>query len=260
MRVLVDVGNTFIKWALEDPAAPPGTSMQIGEPIRTEDGIEPLMRAAEDIAQPTSVFISSVGSREITRWLLNECVAAWSIRPVIVVVQKNAFGIRNRYSDPEQMGVDRWVALVAARELCPHDDVVVVDAGTAITVDSLSREGEFVGGLIMPGAALARRALLDRTARIDDGFEDRKDQLDPFGRDTGECVHHGAQFAAVGGVRAAISSVEQRFGRDVRLILCGGGADMLERHLGRPAQLEPQLVLHGLSIMSRRQSAVGDER
>ncbi|MDX1594177.1 MAG: type III pantothenate kinase, partial [Gammaproteobacteria bacterium] len=163
MTLLVDAGNSRVKWGhYAQGALVPGASVGYDGP-----GLEAnLENALGAIAPPARVLLCTVAddaaSRRLVRWLRNR----WPAPVAQVVPGRRGCGVRNAYAEPERLGADRWAALVGARAAFPGRPLCVVDAGTAVTVDALDEQGVHAGGLIVPGLALARGTLAERTGRI----------------------------------------------------------------------------------------------
>lgn len=166
------------------------------------------------------------------------CREKWQLVPAFARSSAQHAGVTNAYDrDPARLGVDRWLAMIALRELAA--DVCVVDCGTAITIDVLQADGRHLGGYILPGLSMMADSLLRETRRV---------RFDPagivegvsLGRNTGEAVRHGALASVV----ALIESVVR--GRHLRLVLTGGDAARVAAGLSCPHELEPELLLHGL--------------
>jgi type III pantothenate kinase len=153
-------------------------------------------------------------------------------------------GVINGYDRPEQLGADRWAALLAARD--HHDGpCLVVSAGTATTVDFLDVDGVFRGGLILPGLALMRRSLATGTADLPDDAG----TVQPWPTNTADAITSGAMAATV-------AAIERQFllagpGANAVCLLAGGNAAVLRPQLSIPCRLEPDLVLAGLFLASR---------
>lgn len=152
-------------------------------------------------------------------------------------------GVRNGYREPERLGSDRWAALIAARRQ-EHGPCLVVSCGTATTVDALSVDGEFLGGLILPGLALMQRSLSSNTAQL--GME--RGTAQDFPRTTADAIRSGVLQATLGAVRHQFELLQARQGEAVCL-LTGGAADELQAHLDLPLVRVENLVLKGLQII-----------
>ena len=229
--LLLDVGNTAIKWRLThaDCLLTPGGAVT---------DADALLRVIEDQSW-SAVGISSV-VEEPAHHAVVEALGFRQAAPVRVAVsESSSMGVRSSYAVPEEMGVDRWLAMLAAH--CLHEGpVCVIDAGTAITLDLLTADGEHLGGYILPGADLMTRALTNATGRINVAHVDTP-TLEP-GNNTAHCVSVGAWRSALGAVQSVLSDFP-----DHRPLLAGGGASALVE-LGLVAETSPDLVFEGLRL------------
>jgi type III pantothenate kinase len=152
-------------------------------------------------------------------------------------------GVRNGYQQPEQLGSDRWAALIAAWQYV-QGACLVVNCGTATTVDALSAKGEFLGGLILPGVSLMQRSLATNTAQL----IEESGSLQDFPRNTADAIHSGMLRATVGAIRHQFDLLRAREGT-VRCLIDGGSAGVVRAHLGLPSEQLDNLVLRGLQII-----------
>ena len=229
--LLIDQGNTAIKWRMSDASGlrPEGGVVESVEALRAD-------LAAFDWG---AVGLSSVGSDE-TRSALTEMLSAMRAATVFTASSERAcLGLRNSYADPERMGVDRWLAMLAARDAL-EGAFCVIDAGTAVTVDIVAADGQHEGGYILPGPELMRRALMSDTGRIRAEAGVAPD-LAP-GQSTTDCVNAGVWRAACAGVQSVMADHPEH-----RVIVTGGGAAGLLT-LGVTADFRPDLVLQGLWV------------
>ena len=148
----------------------------------------------------------------------------------------------NAYPKPQQLGVDRWLAMLAARA-GNRGPVCVIDAGTAITIDLVSASGQHEGGYILPGVELMRRALTNETGRIQ--VPELASPMTQAGTDSVACVSAGIWHAALGGVQSVLAEHPEH-----APLLTGGSADAL-LELGLNAESRPDLVLEGLRLWLR---------
>ncbi len=153
----VDAGNSRIKWGLWEGRWSRQDSVTTGE-------VPLLADAWAALATPRHMIACSVAGAQVSEWL-----DAWARSQGItlrwVTSQREQCGVRNRYREPAQLGADRWAALIAVRNLV-EGAALVVNAGTAVTIDALTQEGEFLGGLIVPGLDLMADALTRGTAGL----------------------------------------------------------------------------------------------
>jgi type III pantothenate kinase len=160
-----------------------------------------------------------------------------------------ARGIRNGYEDPERLGVDRWLAIIAGYTLSGGAPCCIVDCGSAITIDYVSKGGSHEGGVIAPGLLLMKRALLQDTSEITiQGDADQSAQLVPLGRNTETAVDSGLKFMEAGLIEIALQRYAVKFGEDAELILTGGDAETVNGLIGFESRIIPDLVLDGLAL------------
>jgi type III pantothenate kinase len=141
------------------------------------------------------------------------------------------------------LGSDRWAALVASWHRV-HGACLVVNCGTATTVDALSSEGEFIGGLILPGLDLMHQSMLGNTAQLsaEDGV------LCEYPLNTADAIHSGVLRATLDPIEHQFTILAQKY-TNVRCVLGGGAADRVQPHLALPLDYVDNLVLCGLQII-----------
>jgi type III pantothenate kinase len=157
-------------------------------------------------------------------------------------------GVRNGYAQPQRLGSDRWAALIAAwhdvRGAC-----LVVNCGTATTVDALSIEGEFLGGLILPGLDMMLRSLATGTAQLDETQGSLKD----FPLNTADAIYSGAISATLGAIERQFLLLRSREVR-ARCVLSGGASAKVMLHLSMQFDHVDNLVLRGLQIIGESEA------
>jgi type III pantothenate kinase len=240
MILAIDAGNTRTKWGVFDDK---GMQVALGSVDNIEIALLP------DILREFSGCRRAVGSNvagEAVASRLNLALAALGIPVLWIQSQAVACGVMNGYQQPEQLGTDRWAALIAAWNTY-HMPCVVVNAGTALTVDALSGEGEFLGGLIVPGFGLMRESLVTGTA----GIAVTAGQWRDFPVSTADAVQTGTLTAMAGAVLHMTSLLEMREGRAPHCLLSGGDAELLATALPRPSFLVPNLILLGLVLLEK---------
>lgn len=234
--LLLDVGNSRIKWAQveEGQWLRQGTAGVAEWPA--------LRQAFASLAQPDKILVSNVAGHEVAQQLCAAC-GKWACPVEFITAQIEQCGVRNKYDQPAQLGSDRWAALIAAwqheRAAC-----LVVNCGTATTIDALSDAGEFLGGLILPGMEMMRRGLAAGTAQLAESAGGWRE----FPRNTADAIASGAIQATVG----AIVRQHDFLGvSGARCLLSGGAADSVLPHLGLPLLRVDNLVLQGLQIIGQ---------
>ena len=229
--LLIDVGNTAIKWRL---ASAEGLLDAGG----SASDVSSLCKAIES-EQWSAVGLASVASDAADAELIAALTASGARAVHRATAQATCLGLVSSYAVPERMGVDRWLAMLAAHV---HNEgaLCVIDAGTAVTVDLVSKEGVHEGGYILPGADLMRRALSSETDRIQVGALETP-TIGP-GNNTGACVTAGSWRAVMGAVQSIMAEYPQH-----RALVTGGAADALQ-DLGLAATHSPDLVMEGLRL------------
>ena len=270
MKLLMDIGNRRLKWATATATGLAECSGVLGYEDADDSGLAALAAQLGSLDRPQAVWACCVAHPEIRRAVVEYAHGTWSLQPVFITAQKQQAGIVNGYSDAASLGGDRWAALVAARDLFPRQAVIVVDAGTAVTVDLLDDGGTFHGGVIFPGVYAMRSALGAQTQNIaeniaenianDTTCDDPADSTAPpnaIATDTKEAVASGTLLAVAGGINLAITRQLAALpgGTSCQLIATGGDAEriapLLETAPGIKPNIVPQLVLHGLAVIAR---------
>ncbi len=242
MNLLVDLGNSRIKWAHAGPQL-----WETGAETIPAEGFSALLdRLWGQAAAPERVVVSSVHGQQRQRLLHDWLTRHWAREPQFIRAQTQQLGVTNRYRDPATLGADRWAALIAARQASLAAQCVV-DCGTAVTIDALSAEGEFLGGVILAGLHMARTGLLSDTQGIRsvDGTDDSC-----LARSTGDGVAAGGLFGLAGAIERVVAEQRRVLGADARVLLTGGDAPRLLPLLPGPIAHAPDLVLQGLNIIA----------
>jgi len=236
----VDAGNSRIKWGLWDR----GWLCQ--DSIAKSDA-RLLADAWQVLDRPGYVIASNVAGADVSEWL-NAWARSQGLAVHWVISQPEQCGVRNGYLEPAQLGSDRWAALVAARHLA-GGSALAVNVGTAVTIDALTQEGEFLGGLILPGLDLMAAALARGTAALPLAVG----MIAQFPRTTTDAIASGALHAVCGAIERMERALAER-GSKPQTLVSGGAAQVVISHLGLPARLVPNLVLEGLRVIAGEES------
>ncbi|MEO8998559.1 MAG: type III pantothenate kinase [Rhodanobacter sp.] len=241
MRLLLDLGNTRLKWALQ---VQPTGWLARGVVDWQQDMTPVLELAWVGLPRPTTVSAASVVDSvreaqvaDVTERLF-ACAPSWLRTPA------SACGVRNAYAEPQRLGVDRFLAMVAARA-DGYAPCVVAGAGTALTLDALAADGRHLGGLIAPGPQLMQQSLLDATARV---RPERPGDILELADNTADAVASGCWQAAAALIERFTTRMATRLGATPTLILGGGDAARLAPLLSLPARLSEDGVLRGLAV------------
>ncbi|WP_341765489.1 type III pantothenate kinase [Candidatus Thiosymbion oneisti] len=242
MDLLIDIGNTNLKWTLGASG-----SLEAMRAVRHHGGLPIDLHAAwEQLTPPRQILVSNVGGAEMAKALERVCRSYWDRAPLFVTTEPKACGVTIAYEHPERLGVDRWLALIAAHRIC-RGPVLVVDAGTAITYDLLLGDGSHLGGLITAGIEMMRDRLIagTRIPRIEP-----MESADTWATDTGTAIAVGSIQAPAALAERLFHRLTEQVGKTPQCILSGGDAERLIPALRLPTQHRPDLVLQGLALLS----------
>jgi type III pantothenate kinase len=245
MRLLLDLGNTRLKWALHRD----GDALASGAVAWNENVAETLATAWATLAPPVAVFGASVVDAAREQLVAASVAAAFAREPRWLRTPAEACGVRNAYAEPRRLGVDRFLAMVAART----DDAgpcVLAGVGTALTLDALAADGRHLGGLIAPGPRLMQQSLLGATAQV---RPTHAGAIVEAADNTADAVASGCWLAAAALVERFMTHMTPALGATPALRIGGGDADTLLPLLAAPAQLVHDGVLRGLAAWAAAQ-------
>jgi type III pantothenate kinase len=235
----IDAGNTRIKWGMHD-----GRGWRAAGAIATADSAK-IVDAWSALPRIDGAIASNVAGPDVARNLASSCDARGATLRTISA-QAAQLGVVNGYRDPAQLGADRWAALVAAHA-AGGGHKLVVNAGTALTVDALAADGRFLGGIIVPGPALMRRSLDRGTA----GLRHTEGAYAEFPTSTPDAITSGALQACAGAVVRLAEAMAARGSAPAQVVLSGGAARELADRLPMPHAIHENLVLDGLVLIAR---------
>jgi type III pantothenate kinase len=250
MIVLLDAGNSRFKWCrLQNGVLSRAISREYG----SQDRARAVVAVLETQDKPQRIVVASVLRDDFRDALTTLSTVHLGVTPEFVVPASSAYGVRVAYANPKEFGADRFAALVAARQSL-QAPCIVVDCGTAVTIDALTSSGEHLGGLILPGFELMRRSLIEQTARIN--AVPGSDDYHLFGRSTAQGVRAGTLRALVSAIDRitqdmAVHLIQQCGNGPPKRVLTGGAGAYLLPYLAADYQLEPSLVLQGTAIIAQ---------
>ena len=246
MRLLLDLGNTRIKWAAQAPGAPDFIAR--GAVLHGAGSIADRWPLAEP---PDAVWLCSVTDPSRTEAVVQAVGRAWGVPVHRVASQATGFGVRSAYAEPRRMGADRWAALVGARSL-GSGPVCILDLGTALTGDLLDAQGTHLGGIIAPGRQLLQQSLRGGTAQVitDAPAPAVEEGEAGLGRTTDDCVAWGVTHSVIGCCLRIVGVARARLGADAAVLLTGGDAPWAQPLLPFASRIEPDLVLRGLAVIA----------
>ncbi|MEN9868030.1 MAG: hypothetical protein RL748_3620 [Pseudomonadota bacterium] len=253
--LLIDVGNTRIKWAVAAPGAPLGIWQAQGLLAHTLD--QAAVQAAAKQWQAAKVgvaWIANVAGSILQAQLQASLQQALGPDLAVNWFASSAFaaGLRNGYSEPSRLGCDRFAAAIAARARYPQQAILVANCGTATTLDAISPDGVFMGGMILPGLGTMATSLNRQTAQLPDVDYARQHPqqfLPQLALNTDSAIMSGCIAAQIGAIGQGLSLLRARFG-DALCILSGGAAPIIGAALLEPHQVLDGLVLQGLQVLA----------
>lgn len=242
MIVLVDIGNTRTKYLIEHADGRIERNL-----VDNNDISKSWLMAHWNKAR--QVYIASVKSGTITD-TISDWATGNNINISFTESEKNRYGVTNSYQKPETLGVDRWLTLIGAATLYPRSSAIIIDAGTATTIDVLDENGTHQGGWILSGIDLLLSQLNQNTAKVK--FEVSETSNLSFGRSTSECVNNAAWAATVAMINLGIKEAENNY-QVKHCILLGGNADKLLPFIeskSAKVNILPDLIFEGLKRYS----------
>jgi type III pantothenate kinase len=252
MILAIDAGNSRVKWGWIEHDDAGGTrwasiaTVSLIEFAASSDHINPFSVTHE---HPEQIVISNVAGEGAHQLLVN-WTRIFDAEPLWLRAEAERCGVKNRYERPELLGPDRWAALIAARAL--HNGAcLVVNAGTATTVDMLTADGTFLGGAILPGVELMRFVLHEHTGRLPIQEGTYRDAP----RNTVDAIESGCRHAQAGAVER-IFRVFRDMGGTPLCIVAGGAGRTLVDQLSMPRRYVENLVLDGLARIAVSERAV----
>ena len=245
--LLLDVGNTRLKWGVLDDDNIRRTGHIAHDKIR-ERGLQELTSKLP--RRVDAVFASNVAGTSFATRLSGVVGMHCHCDVRFARSERRGWGVTNSYRQPRRMGVDRWVAMVGAwaetQAAC-----LIVDVGTAVTIDALDDDGIHLGGQIIPGVATMAQSLSSATSNIPLVRASAKrvaNDLEMFGHNTVAAVREGSQNAVVGAIERAVRTLQSN-GHDPTIVLTGGDASRILKSLDEALLHRPHLVLQGLAHM-----------
>jgi type III pantothenate kinase len=246
--LVIDVGNSRMKWAMRGPG---GWTARGALAIQDIGSL--AVREWQNLERPVRAVGVNVAG-EAARVRIEGQLSRWRVPVEWLSATAEAGGVHNSYENPGQLGADRWVSLIAARRraVAAHEAdpraCIVVNAGTAVTIDALDAHGVFRGGLILPGINLMLRALADNTAAL----RRPHGQFQPFPVTTPDALFSGAVQAVCGAIEQMRWQLRND-GGEITCYLAGGSAPDIAPHLAPRVEHVDNLVLEGVLVLALMQ-------
>jgi type III pantothenate kinase len=246
MMLVVDAGRTVLKWAELAGGRLTGITSVVHHGAEPDDWQRPLARLAP---APRRVLVANAAGPAFEERFRAWARERWQLRPEFATAAAERSGLRNAYDDPASLGVDRWLAMLAAwrRAAAP---LVVASAATEFAVDLVDGDGRHRGGCVVPGERLMREALYAQTSGIAAAALEEPAAVEgAFGVNTAGAVQQGARLA----LAALVGRAAQRLGSETRaaprIFVAGSAAEEIAPLVGG-AELAPHLVLEALAHLA----------
>lgn len=246
MLLLIDAGNTRVKWALAAPGAPAGDWLAFGAALHADLDAAAASWPGQHVTHAIVSNVAGAAVRGRLAALLHPIATEW------FASSAERAGLVNGYREPERLGCDRFAAAIGARALAPGQALVVATCGTATTVDALSNDGRFIGGMILPGLALMAGALARNTAQLPQAAPGATPPP-LFADNTNDAIVSGCLSAQAGAIERAVAALG-----GASCILSGGAAPYVAPALKCAHQLVDNIVLVGLHAVALAGTPMGD--
>ncbi len=237
-RLLLDAGNTRLKWAVVE------ASRWLERGSAHYEDLPGCLEAWRRYGPFAACHGVNVAGEEAAQ-AIGRQLGHIGLEPQWLRASAAACGVCNRYQPPERLGADRWAALVGARRRT-RQACLVVSVGTAMTVDALTEAGNFIGGVIVPGLQTMRWALARRTAAVGE----QPGTVRNFPLNTADAVETGTMMALAGTIDRIGARLTEYTATTPLCLLTGGDADSLNPHLAWPTEVVPELVLEGVLALA----------
>jgi type III pantothenate kinase len=246
----IDVGNTRLKWALFERFEPGAQPLQSGAVVHEE--IDDLAANVWSGMPPPSAMLGCIVAGEaVKRRVEEQLEKAWHLSADWIVSGGRQCGLTNGYDYPNRLGADRWAAMIGARFKYGSKPIVVVMVGTAVTVEALTPEGLFLGGLILPGFGLMLEALENGTA----GLRVYPGEVLDFPTNTSDALMSGGANAIAGAVERMVGKLKHYCQETPIVTVTGGAAPKLTPSLSIEHNIDEQLIFDGLLCIAQEQKA-----
>jgi type III pantothenate kinase len=243
--LLVDIGNSSVKWSLLIDGDVKNLSSMSRRYYPENIQADFFLNCWGALSTPVRVVASCVASTKIWYALAQACEQLWSISAEKKISSRESFGLINGYERASDLGSDRWFAMIAAFKE-EATESIVVDCGSATTIDVIDASGSHQGGYILPGLAMMKKSLAINTAEVNVDLKLTNTSLSP-GRTTYDCVDSAILLSTVKLIEAVY---EQQNNNNVRCWLTGGDAELVSELLKIKNVIMPDLVLRGLAYVA----------
>lgn len=247
MILLVDIGNTRLKWAYLE-----NNIFSFGGASRYDDkSLENILATIwKELPLLQQVYIASVAKKKIADNVQDWIKHNYSVTCQFLSSQNNFEKLHNAYRHPQQLGIDRWMSLVACYRNY-QKPFAVFNCGTAVTVDAVDTHGKHIGGLIIPGLELMQQTLVKKTAgcKMQSKLANKTDSL--LAGNTHQAISGGSLYAIAAFIQKLTEELQHELGQNLTCLISGGDARAVFPLLSEKFIYEENLVLRGVEVMAR---------
>jgi type III pantothenate kinase len=244
MILLIDIGNTRLKWATTEGGELSAQQAIVRSNVEYDELATRVLKGIE----PSRIVVSNVAGSTVENAFADALKQRSSASIEFVRSTAAACGVVNAYPQPERLGTDRWMSVIAAHHLVGA--ACVATFGTAMTIDAVIADGKHLGGVIVPGPQLMVDSLLTNTSDIAARSIGGQIANDLFADNTLGAIHQGALYACAALVEKAYAMSAQRMNAKPTLILSGGAGEQVAKALTIPHRFVSDLVLRGLALVA----------
>jgi type III pantothenate kinase len=243
--LLVDAGNSRLKWS--ELSGSGVLSTQYAQAYGDRPALAVFIDLLERYPKVTHITLVHVLTQLFADSIQTLCtergIALHKVRS-----KAQGYGIQSGYQEPTRLGTDRFVGLVAAHQLARPQPCIVIDCGTAVTLDAIDTQGQHLGGVIFPGLQLSADALIARAqGKLSVAFDENMTVLADH---TSQAIGSGCLFALVGAIEGISARMQTAFTQPAKRILTGGDATNLQPWLQGDYQIETDLLMQGLRYIT----------
>ena len=242
MKLLLDIGNSSVNWALEE-----GGQFTLDGAFRYDkNNLDKNLQDKLSLLQtPTKILLANVAGNKVFASLDAWVKQHWQLECWQPSVSAEFNQLKNSYKNTQEMGIDRWLAMIAAWEKY-QTALCIVGCSTALTIDSIDSQGNHLGGYIIPGIELMQQALITKTECIN--VTTNKHASITYAKNTQAAINNGAFFAATAMIDRAVMNLSDKPEALPICVIFGGMSELINPLLNAQFEHEPNLVLSGLLI------------
>ncbi|WP_006787814.1 type III pantothenate kinase [Thiorhodospira sibirica] len=244
--LLLDAGNTRLKWRWLDDLHHPSHSTAL--PYAAHARARLFAHLGKLPRPDQGIYLASVLAEDFCNDFRAWCQQhAWPMPYTVSAADILALGLRSAYSEPQRLGIDRYLAMLGARHHYPDGALLVIDAGSALTLDYLDADNLHRGGLILPGVGLMRRALSSELAALP---PTEGNTITPLACNTADGIHSGTLLGLAAAIEGLCAQISNTVPTPAHTLLTGGDASMLQPWLHGDYACVDDLVLEGLAVLA----------